>query len=187
MSTHHRARRSYARSAFSVGHKPCCVVEDDRRFGIRAFLPRSPGHFALAAWRPRVIEYPHINGCSILVVEDEPLIVMDISTAFEKTGAHLTTTNTVRHAKLLVEHDGICAAIVDHALPDGDSTSLCERLTERGIPFLIYSGYRTLDGLLKDAPHLAKPASHEALLEVIEALIRDSNILSRNLAPMPNP
>jgi DNA-binding response OmpR family regulator len=112
---------------------------------------------------------------------------MDISTAFEKTGAHLTTTNTLKHAKLLVEHDGICAAILDHALPDGDSTSLCERLAQRGIPFLIYSGYPTHDGPLKDAPHLAKPASHEVLLKVIEALIRDSNILSRNRAPMPSP
>ncbi len=120
------------------------------------------------------------------MVEDEPLIVMDISTAFEKTGAHLTTTNTVKHAKLLVEHDGICAAILDHALPDGDSTSLCERLVERGIPFLIYSGYPTHDGPFKDAPHLMKPASQEVLLEIIEALIKDSKILSRTPDPMPS-
>ena len=77
---------------------------------------------------------PNLKGCTILVVEDEPLIVMDISMAFESAGAHLTTTNTVKHAKLLVEHDGLSAAILDHALTDGDSTSLCTRLTERGIP-----------------------------------------------------
>ena len=114
---------------------------------------------------------PNLQGCTILVVEDEPLIVMDISMAFEGTGAHLTITNTVKHAKLLVEHDGLSAAILDHALTDGDSTSLCTRLAERGIPYLMYSGFKTLDGQYKDAPHLMKPASHEQLLNAMEALI----------------
>jgi hypothetical protein len=31
----------------------------------------------------------------------------------------LTSTNTVRHALLLVESDGLSAAILDHALGDG--------------------------------------------------------------------
>jgi DNA-binding response OmpR family regulator len=91
--------------------------------------------------------HPHLNGASILVVEDEPLIVMDISMALEATGAHLTTTNTLRHARTLVEHDGLSAAMLDNALPDGDGASLCTRLTERGIPFLLYCGSNwTLQG-----------------------------------------
>ena len=119
---------------------------------------------------------PNLTGASILIVEDEPLIAMDISTAFEGTGAHLTTTNTVRHARLLVEHDGLSAAILDHALPDGDSTSLCTRLTERGVPFMIYSGFKKIDGPCKDAPYLMKPASHSQLLDAVETLIRDYKI-----------
>jgi DNA-binding response OmpR family regulator len=114
---------------------------------------------------------PNLKGCTILVVEDEPLIVMDISMAFDGTGAHLTTTNTVKHARLLVEHDGLSAAILDHALTDGDSTSLCTRLTERGVPYLMYSGFKTFDNACKGAPHLMKPASHEQLLNAMEALI----------------
>jgi DNA-binding response OmpR family regulator len=74
------------------------------------------------------MQHPHLQGASILVVEDEGLIVLDITTAFENTGAHLTTTNTLKHAKLLVEHDGLTAAIIDNALPDGDGESLCTRL-----------------------------------------------------------
>lgn len=116
---------------------------------------------------------PNLKNATILVVEDEPLIVMDISMAFETQGAHLTTTNTVKHARLLVEHDGLSAAILDHALPDGDATSLCTRLTERGIPFLMYSGYKTTDAACKNAPHVSKPASHAQLLDAMETLIRD--------------
>ena len=46
-----------------------------------------------------------LTGRSILIVEDEPIIVMDITQGFEDSGAELTTTNTLRHALLLVEHD----------------------------------------------------------------------------------
>jgi len=96
--------------------------------------------------------------------------------AFESAGAHLTTTNSVKHAKLLVEHDGLSAAILDHALLDGDSSSLCTRLAERDVPYLIYSGFKIIDGPCKNAPHLSKPASHAQLLNAVETLIRDHKV-----------
>jgi DNA-binding response OmpR family regulator len=99
-----------------------------------------------------------LHGRSILVVEDEPFIAIDIAQSFEHTGAAMTTTNTLRHALLLAEHDGLSAAILDHALGDGDSSELCARLKERGIPFMIYSGYEKLEGACKGAPHVNKPA-----------------------------
>jgi DNA-binding response OmpR family regulator len=120
---------------------------------------------------------PHLNGASILVVEDEALIVLDISKAFESAGAHLTTTNTLKHARLLVEHDGLTAAMIDNALPDGDGESLCTRLKERSIPFLMYSGMpKPRGGPCEGAPYLSKPASHEELLDAMEAMIRDYKI-----------
>jgi CheY-like chemotaxis protein len=87
---------------------------------------------------------PYLEGRSILIVEDEPLIVMDITQQFEATGAALTSTNTLHHALILVEHDGLAGAILDHALGDGDSSQLCARLKQRGIPFLIYTGFKTV-------------------------------------------
>ena len=80
------------------------------------------------------MEHLKLRGRSILIVENEPLIAMDISLALEKAGASATITTTVRHALILVEHDGLSAAIMDHALNDGDSTDLCKRLKSRGIP-----------------------------------------------------
>ena len=114
-----------------------------------------------------------LTGRSILVVEDEPLIVMDITQALEGSGAALTTTNTLRHALLLVEHDGLSAAILDHALGDGNSSLLYARLRERGVPFMIYSGYPRVEGASHGAPYIGKPASHQVLLAAVEDLIRD--------------
>ena len=90
------------------------------------------------------MKYPGLWGRSILVVEDELLIAMDIVGALEKAGARATMTNTVRHALILVEHDGLSGAILDHALSDGDSTALCARLKARGIPYISYTGYACL-------------------------------------------
>jgi DNA-binding response OmpR family regulator len=111
-----------------------------------------------------------LEGQTILVVEDEPLIVLDLTEALEAAGASVTSTNTLRHALILVEHDGLSAAILDHALGDGDSSRLCSRLSERGVPFIIYSGFTAFDGECGHAPHLAKPASDEQLVTMLEGL-----------------
>ena len=122
------------------------------------------------------MQRPSLEGRSILIVEDEPLIVMDITQEFEATGAALTTTNTLKHALLLVEHDGLSGAILDHALPDGDSSLLCARLKERGIPFLMYSGFNKVAAGCAGAPYIAKPAPQGALVAAMEGLIRGVSI-----------
>ena len=115
---------------------------------------------------------PTLQGRSILIVEDEPFITMDLTIALEATGASVTSTNTLKHALLLVEHDGLSAAILDHVLGDGDSSLLYKRLNERGIPFMIYSGFPTIDAETHRALHIQKPASHDVLVAATEELVR---------------
>jgi CheY-like chemotaxis protein len=117
------------------------------------------------------MNHPALRGRSILVVEDELLIAMDIAAALEKAGAHATMTTTIRHALILVEHDGLSGAILDHALSDGDSTALCVRLKERGIPYVGYSGYSAVHGADPAAPHAVKPAPMDALMGVLGGLL----------------
>ena len=104
-----------------------------------------------------------MRGRSILVVEDELLIAMDIAAALEKAGAHATMTTSVRHALILVEHDGLSGAIMDHSLSDGDSNNLCARLKERGIPYISSSGYAAVSGADPTAPLIVKPVSMHIL------------------------
>ena len=129
------------------------------------------------------MQRPSLEGRSILVVEDEPLIVLDITQAFEVTGAALTTTNTLKHALILVEQDGLSGAILDHALGGENSSMLCARLKERGIPFMIYSGYSTVEGPCKDALHISKPAADGALVSAMEGLIR-GDAISTGASPL---
>jgi DNA-binding response OmpR family regulator len=130
------------------------------------------------------MQRPSLEGRSILIVEDQPLIVMDITQEFEATGAALTTTNTLKHALILVEHDGLSGAILDHALPDGDSSELCARLKERGIPFMIYSGFTTVGGACAGALHIGKPAAEGALVAAMEGLILGDTASNTNIGPL---
>lgn len=114
---------------------------------------------------------PNLNGRSILIVEDEPLIGLDMLTTLEAAGASITLTTALKHAVVLVEHDGLSAAILDHTLKDGDSSSLCTRLKERGIPFIIYSGHLHVEGSFDAALHLRKPATAEALIAAVESVL----------------
>jgi hypothetical protein len=63
-------------------------------------------HYSLGLWRP--FEYPvvarsELEGHSILIVEDEVLVAMDIADAFESVGAVTTMATTLQQALILVE------------------------------------------------------------------------------------
>ncbi len=117
------------------------------------------------------MEHPGLRGQSILVVENELLIAMDIVRALEGAGANATMTTTARHAMILAEHDGLAGAIMDHGLSDGDSTAICARLKERGIPYISYSGYEPVTGADPDAPWITKPVSMDVLMSSMEELL----------------
>ena len=120
------------------------------------------------------MQRPTLEGRSILIVEDEAIIAMDLTMAFEDAGAEVTSTDTLKHALLLVEHDGLSAAILDHGLKDGDSSLLYKRLKERGVPFLIYSGHSDAEAVKQGVPYVCKPASHAVLVAAVEDLIRSA-------------
>ena len=114
------------------------------------------------------MEHPGLRGRLILVVENELLIAMDIVKALEDAGANATMTTTARHALILIEHDGLAGAIMDHGLSDGDSTTVCARLEERGIPYVSYSGYDPVEGASVDSMHIMKPESMDVLMSAME-------------------
>jgi DNA-binding response OmpR family regulator len=113
-----------------------------------------------------------LAGRLILICEDEPLIALDIANAFTAAGARAVTARSLRDALVAVEDGALSAAILDHALGDGESSQVCERLKERNIPFVIYSGFSQLDGACGDAVHVSKPASPEVLVTTVVGLLR---------------
>lgn len=105
-----------------------------------------------------------LAGRSILIVEDEPLISMDIRVAFENVGAIVITAHTLAAAIGFVEQDGLSGAVLDFGLGDGDADALCGRLKQRAIPFILHSGYARASLACHGAIVIPKPAHPEALV-----------------------
>jgi DNA-binding response OmpR family regulator len=113
-----------------------------------------------------------LQGRAILIVEDEPLIALEIRRCFEAAGAKVVHARSLQAALDAIENATPTAAVVDHSLPDGDSSEICERLKERNIPFIVHSGYSQLDGACADGVQVGKPADPQALVTTVEGLLR---------------
>ena len=103
-----------------------------------------------------------LTGRSILLIEDEPLIALDIQQALEREGAQVQTARSLASASQFVQGDTLSAAIVDFALSDGDAADICAILKRRGIPFILHSGYPSCCG--DAAAIIPKPARPDDLV-----------------------
>ena len=82
-----------------------------------------------------------LQGAHILIIEDEPLIALDVEAAVRLVGAGLVSTaQTVEQALSMVEAPGLAGAIVDLRLHGQSVREVVKRLTERSIPFVFYTG-----------------------------------------------
>jgi hypothetical protein len=68
-----------------------------------------------------------------------------------------------------------------HALADGDSSKLRERLEELGVPIVLYSGFSQVDGARGDAVHISKPARPEVLVTAVAGLLQRRRTLHLDL------
>jgi CheY-like chemotaxis protein len=118
-------------------------------------------------------------GLSVLVLEDEPLVALDIVEALKSAGASVFAANCLRDALALADHPDLSAAILDFGLRDGDAGPVCERLNRRGIPFVLYSGY---ENAVVRGVTLRKPATQAALIETLARLLRSKALAAQELA-----
>jgi CheY-like chemotaxis protein len=116
-----------------------------------------------------------LAGRSILIVEDEPLIALEVHAAFSAAGASIMSAADSREALRMISLPDLSAAVVDINLGRGDDCSaVCKRLSDRSIPFVFYTGDVRADILLKwpNAPVLTKLADKERVVEVVAGVLR---------------
>ena len=112
-----------------------------------------------------------LTGHLILIAEDEPLIALEMTLAFEDEGAWVTRARTLKEALVGAEDRALSVAILDHALSDGGSSQVCERMKKRNIPFITYSGYDQPGGPCLGGVHIKKPASMSLLVTTVKGLL----------------
>lgn len=109
-----------------------------------------------------------LYGRSVLIVEDEALIALDIADSLTQRGARVIVTSSVESALEHVEAGGISAAIIDRSLRDGFCTPICQQLNERAIPFIMHSGFGDMDVPCLSGVHFPKPANVSEMADAVE-------------------
>lgn len=116
-----------------------------------------------------------LRGRRILVVEDEPLLAMEIEGLLERLGCEMIgPAGTLAEAARLIDHGDFDAALLDANLAGAPVDALAAALTRRGIGFAFASGYgpESLPSGFGDAPHVTKPVNADDLAGVLARLLR---------------
>lgn len=112
---------------------------------------------------------------SVLILEDEPFIAMDLNLAFEDADIVAHTATTTRAALELYRKKPIAAAVLDVNLGGGETClAMAQELKRNSVPFVLHTGDLDRAGELIrniDAPIIAKPANVRLVVEQVLALL----------------
>jgi PAS domain S-box-containing protein len=162
-------------------------AEDGLTWEISLTLPELPAVLPPAAptrshEAPRASQPPAIAGCRILVVEDEPLVALEMVAQLADAGAMaIGPAGTPEAAAWLIEAEPLDAALLDANLGGKPVDELATALDARGVPFAFVSGYgrSELPEGFRARPLLDKPFGSETLIGLVAALLlpRDTTVV----------
>jgi len=122
--------------------------------------------------RGNIVKSSDFLGRVILVVEDEPLIALDLKTTLEAAGAKVICTNA-REASHIAARSHLSAAVLDARPGSGDHRPIARWLKRRGLPFLFYSTHPPEDvTTVRGAPIVLKPERPEEIVAAVALLLR---------------
>jgi DNA-binding response OmpR family regulator len=110
-------------------------------------------------------------GRSILIVEDELLVALDVARSLEAAGARVLMARKLAEALSKAEDPDLSAAVLDHGLREGNTSQVCEKLKARDIPFVLYSGYSRIHGACSKGVMVHKPAHPSVLVTTVASLL----------------
>lgn len=115
-----------------------------------------------------------LAGHSILLVEDEIVILMDMQATFEAVGARVFASTNLGEALSLADTPGLSAAVIDFSLGTDDGGAVCRHLTKLSVPFVFHSGIdrRTVSSW-PDVPFVGKPAQPQTIIDAVVRVLNN--------------
>ena len=109
----------------------------------------------------------------ILLVEDDPELLMVLSQVLEAEGYRVTTAPRRRQALAVMRKGGVDLIVADSVLRGGNGNDIANRAAAGGVPVILMSGAPERIERLGEGPHpfLAKPFRSADLLGLIEKLL----------------
>jgi DNA-binding response OmpR family regulator len=124
-----------------------------------------------------------LQGCRILVVEDETLLAATIEEILQDLGCVVIGPMSKLEAALQsAANDSLDAAVLDISIRGGMVFPAAEKLLARHIPFLFASGYGewALPEGFADWPRLTKPFTAQELETAVRSLLTGSSAAERD-------
>lgn len=114
-----------------------------------------------------------LNGCDVLVIEDDPKDANLIAGALRNLGAKVSTIYSPAEAFTVLERRRWTLAIVNYSFDSKDCTELCNRLLKNDIPFLISAHDVVINGSASWGIRIHRPINVAELIRATGALMRD--------------
>jgi DNA-binding NtrC family response regulator len=119
--------------------------------------------------------YTALAHASLLVVEDEILVLLELEAILREAGAEeIHLCRDVASALSRIKSDPVTAAILDVRLGLEVVTPVARALAARGTPFLFYTGQAASEPALREWPKnriLPKPARAHTIVDALAKLI----------------
>lgn len=115
-----------------------------------------------------------LQGLRILLVEDDPLICLDLETSLAELGADVKAASEIAGALHIVATSELDFAVLDFELGMETSEPIARAAGARNVPFLYLSGYSERDGHFARWPGidvLVKPLSAITIARRIQELL----------------
>lgn len=106
---------------------------------------------------------------TILVLEDEPLIGLHVEGTLVEAGFNVAIATSCAEAETILENLRPDAVVLDVDLSDGPCVAIAEKLVERRIPFVVHSGYLSVDKVFAHGIAVQKPSNPADIVAAVKA------------------
>jgi CheY-like chemotaxis protein len=114
-----------------------------------------------------------LSGRSILIIDHEPFVALDVDEALCGGGAGVITAANVPEALRRIRRTHISAAVVTVRRRDANCSAVCHALYSRKVPFMLYTACAGAD-VLSAWPSimvLTKPAGRDEIVATVTRLL----------------
>ena len=119
----------------------------------------------------------------VLLLEDEPLIAIDVEDIFRRAGFTVgSIISSCKDASVWLEANNPDAVVLDIDLRDGACVDIAKTLVARNIPFVVHSGkslsMNDFDPVFQSGAWIEKPGDQEQLVAAVLASVEAKGFVS---------
>jgi response regulator RpfG family c-di-GMP phosphodiesterase len=129
-------------------------------------------YVAAAVAEGYAVQAATLKGERFLVVDDEPLIAMDVQATLEGEGATVLVASTIPDALRYADYPALSGGVLDVRVGEDDAEPICEALNRRAVPFIFFTGVSVpLSERWRMTPLVSKPAKPEKIVGALKFVI----------------